>query len=302
MPRPTVVTIGNFDGAHLGHAALVRRARDLAGPRGRVIALAFDPHPMTTLRPALAPPRLTEFSDRSVALQALGVDEVERLEPTTELLNLTPEAFIEQIVGRYQPAWLVEGPDFHFGKGRAGTVETLQTLGTRHDFSVAVVDPVTIDLLDQSVVTVSSTMVRWLLAHSRVADAARLLGRPYSVRGEVRKGDQRGRTVGIPTVNVEPEAMPPADGVFAGRATDPDGRAFPAAINVGFKPTFGGRRRLVEAHLIGYDGPVDHYGWTSRIEFLAYLRGEMRFPNATAVVAQIRRDIARVRDFAGLAG
>ncbi len=303
---PTVLTIGNFDGVHLGHAALVRRARELAGPAaagGRVVVLSFDPHPLTAIRPEIAPKRLTPFERRAGLLRALGADEVVRLEPTPDFLALEPERFVERLAAEHAPAALVEGDDFRFGRGRSGDVETLRALGRRHGFEVAVLPPVQVALTDQTIVRASSTMVRWLLAHARVRDAALVLGRPHEIAGTVVPGDRRGRTIGFPTANVATDDTLPANGVYAARAVLPDGRTFPAAVNVGARPTFENARPQTEAHLIlpgaGPEWrPVDglpEYGWAIRLRLIAFVRDQARFASLDGLVAQIRRDTQRAR-------
>lgn len=296
MPAPAVLTIGNFDAVHLGHQALLAEARRRAGSAGVVTALVFDPHPATTLRPGAAPPRLTAWPQRRDLLARAGVDRVVRLEPSPAFLGTSPEAFIASVAAEHRPAAILEGPDFRFGQGRRGDVALLTSLGERHGFEVVTVQAVEASLDDHSLVTVSSSLVRWLLAHGRVGDAHRLLGRAYEVRGTVRAGDRRGRQLGTPTANLEADTMLPGRGVYFGRATSPDGRWFPAAINVGVKPTFPGATPGCEAHLVDAHLPLDEYGWECRIRFLGFLRSEMRFDGAAAVAAQIRRDVDRTRD------
>lgn len=301
MSDRTALTIGNYDGVHRGHQALVHRAREHTGPNGRVIVLSFDPHPMTVLRPEMpAPARLSTFADRETWLEASGADDVVRLEPTEELLGSTPEAFIEQLVEKYAPTAIVEGPDFAFGRNRTGNLDLLRSLGNDHGFEVIVVDPVEVPLNDQIVVTASSSVTRWLLQQGRVADAAIVLDRHYRVRSRVSPGDQRGRTIGIPTANIRPEQVMPANGVYAGLATGEDGRTYPAAINVGTRPTFEGLECRCEVHLISYEGEIGRYGWSMMVEFTAFLRPEMKFASIEEIVAQIRRDIARVEAWAAV--
>lgn len=302
-PAPSILTIGNFDGVHLGHAALVRRARALADgdpSSPRVVALAFDPTPLSVLAPQKAPPVVSTFDQRRELLLAHGADEVVRLEPTPELLGATPEQFVDQLVERFAPVAIVEGPDFAFGRGRAGDVSTLAELGSLRGFTVDVVPPVTVALDDQTVVVASSTVVRWLIEHGRSRDAARVLGRPYTLTGTVARGDQRGRTLGFPTANLDTPLLLPADGVYAGLAALPDGRHFPAAVHVGPRDTFGLPARTLEPHLIGWDGPVaegtDEYGWTLRVALLDWLRGQVRFSSADELVDQMTRDCARAEE------
>jgi riboflavin kinase/FMN adenylyltransferase len=312
-PR-TAVTIGTFDGAHAGHAALIDAARSEAGPGGRVVVLSFDPHPASALPGRTAPPRLTGFARRAERLRAYGADEVRRLEPGPDLLGLSPEAFMAHVVESFDPDVIVEGPDFRFGRGRSGTAEGLREIGTRLGFEVHIVDPVEVDLGDQTLTRASSTMVRWLLEHGRVRDAARVIGRGHGVEGTVVPGDRLGRTIGIPTMNVKPTTVLPADGVYAARAHLPGGRTLAAAVNVGSRPTVDGPARRIEAHVLGLptsldthtDGDattpwapiagLDEYGWATVLEPLAWVREQVRFDGLDQLRAQIRRDVARVPD------
>lgn len=321
-PGRSVISIGNFDGVHAGHRALLGTARRLAaghesrtGHPTRVLALAFDPHPATTLRPGGPPARLTTFQRRSRLLTDAGADQVIRLDPTPDLLSLDPEAFVMHLISAHAPVAFVEGADFRFGRARAGDVATLRALGRNRpepeQFAVHTVDSVRIPLGDQSLVIASSTIARWLVAHGRMSDAARVLGRPYATEGVVVRGDRRGRTLGYPTANVEAESLLPADGVYAGwahildAATDAILRSYPAAVSVGTKPQFNdGRDRTLEAHLL--DAPatpgeaaiagLPEYGWRIRVEFNAFLREQARFDGISALVAQIDRDCRRTRE------
>lgn len=300
MPGPTVVTIGNFDGVHVGHAALIAHARALAGERGRVIAMAFDPHPLARLRPHAAPARLSTFAQRREWLRAAGADDVALLAPTDDLLALAPEAFVERVVRDWAPVAIVEGPDFRFGKGRAGDVGTLARLGAQRGFACEVVQPVEATLSDQTVAPASSTLARWLVARGRMRDASAVLGRPYEMVGAVVRGDRRGRTIGCPTANLESELLAPADGVYAGSGRLADGRIFPAAVSVGTKPTFGASACAVEAHLIGWAGPLDEgtpeYGWELRLSIGHWLRDQARYDSVDALVEQIARDVSRAAE------
>lgn len=297
MSRPTALTIGNFDAVHRGHVALVGAARSAAGGSGRVVALTFDPHPLAVLRPRAVPPRLSTFDQRAQWLAEAGADAVVPLRPTAELLKQSPEEFVADLVKRYAPGAIVEGADFRFGHGRAGSVETLNVLGKRHGFETIVVEPVEVALSDHSVVRVSSSLIRWLIGHGRVRDAVILLGRAYELRGVITAGDKRGRTIGVPTANLAPtEQLLPADGIYAGTAARPDGRNFAAAISVGTKPTFGEHPRVCEAHLIGYDGPLDDYGWEIRLQFHHWLRDQLAYATVDALIEQLHRDIKAAAD------
>jgi riboflavin kinase/FMN adenylyltransferase len=306
--EPTVLTIGVFDGVHLGHRSLIERARELAdrppggvqehGESARVVVLAFDPSPRAVLSPERAPPRLTGFEQRADLLLDAGADDVLRLEPTPGLLGLSPAQFVDAVLMPLSPIAVVEGPDFCFGAKRAGDVNTLAELGRPRGFAVHVLPPAEVSLHDQSVVAASSSITRWLLSHGRVADAGRVLGRPYAMRGTVEQGDQRGRTIGFPTANLTFDTMPPGDGVYACLATLDDGRTLPCAVNIGERPTFGGVQRRVEAHVIGYERPGDRpeYGWELTLAFVSRLRDQVRFGGVDQLTSQLRRDVARAVD------
>lgn len=298
---PNAATIGTFDGVHLGHAALVARARAHADATGgQVIALVFDPHPLTQLNPASAPARLTDFASRERLLKQAGADTVVRLEPSPELLALSPRAFIEQTAARHRVGLFVEGPDFRFGKARAGDGTMLSALGAELGFTVVIQPTVECALCDHTIVPASSSMVRWLVQHGRVPDAALVLGRPHELAGLVERGDQRGRTIGFPTANLRTDCLLPADGVYAAIAHLPDGRRLPAAVHVGPRATFAQPERVVEAHVIGWDGPLAsdwpgaaEYGWSLRIGLIAHLRDPLKFEGIGPLVAQIQRDAQR---------
>ncbi len=297
MSNRTAITIGNFDGVHRGHSALVRAARQAVGD-GRVVAMVFDPHPSVILRPEAVPARLSTLEQRTRWLIEAGADLVVGLRPTAAFLDQTPEQFVTQL-GKgdheFVPDFIVEGSDFRFGKGRIGTVQTLREMEHKFGFKTIVVPPVEAVLSDQSVVQVSSSMVRRLSERGRVRDAGFLLGRPYELNGTVVRGDQRGRTLAMPTINLGPtDMLLPADGIYAGRANGPQGEGYPAAISIGTKPTFGENPRTCEAHLIGYTGPLDDYGWTTRIEFHDWQRDQVVFADVESLVEQLKRDVERV--------
>lgn len=289
------LTIGNFDGVHLGHAALIRRARELVGERGRVVAMAFWPHPVSVLRPRQTPPTLTTFDRRAALLRDLGADEVVRLEPAPDLLNLSPEAFLQRLVAQRNPDWIVEGRDFRFGKARAGDIDTLARLGEDLGFRADIVEPVRFATADQLLAEASSTTARWLIARGRVGDAERLLGRPHEVVGTVVRGARRGRDMGVPTANLSAQTMLPADGVYAATATLPTGDTRPAAVSVGTNPTFGAEQRRIEAHILDWSGPEDDYNWTLSISLFAWLRDQIVYTSTEPLIEQIRRDIAQAR-------
>ena len=320
MPDRTVLTIGNFDGVHLGHRALIERARAVAdaesgagepgaggdrgarGGRGRVVAIAFHPHPVTVLAPEKATAALTTFDQRSAWLIQAGADEVVRLEPTPGLLKLSPQQFVDRLVADYRPSAFVEGEDFRFGHHRAGDIATLRELGLTRGFDLHTIDPVIVALTDQTVVTASSSFTRWLLSNGRVRDVAAILGRWYELTGTVVRGDQRGRELGFPTANLRIDTLAPGDGVYAAHAIMPGGRIFPSAVHVGPAATFDKAERTVEAHIIGWRGSVaegtPEYGWPLVLHLVSWLRGQVRFDSAGDLVDQMGRDVARAEELA----
>lgn len=316
----TVVTIGNFDGVHLGHAALVRRAREIADTGGsgegggsgggRVVAMTFFPHPAAVLRPSVCPPMVIPFEDRVRFLRHAGADEVVRLDPASGVLAVHAREFVAEVCRHYKPIAFVEGSDFHFGKGRDGNIAVLTQLGREMGFDVSVVDPVEVPLADGSVVVASSTITRWLIANGRVADAAHVLGRPVELTGRVAQGDQKGRLIGFPTANLELDPMwagcvLPQDGVYIGEAVLPGSLGTrPAMLNIGNRPTVGGMQRRVEAHLLGLptkDPPhawtpitgLPEYGWTLTLRLTGYLRDQVKFPSFPDLARQLERDRER---------
>ena len=296
-----VLTIGNFDGVHLGHARLLSRAREIAGPNGSVTALVFDPHPRAVLTPGSpAPQRLTTFEQRRDLLRELGADDAIRLTPTPALLSMEPEAFVEELVDEHTPTWIVEGHDFRFGKARRGDEHLLRAQGESHGFGVTIVDEHEVALSDQQIVRASSSIARWLVAHGRMQDASRVLGRPYRVTGTVEQGDRRGRALWFPTANVRTPNAFPADGVYASVARLADGREFACALHVGERPVFDDTTRTIEAHLLDWAGPLaeggEEYGWPIELDVIAYLRDQMGFSSVDGLIEQIERDCARTRD------
>ncbi|MBY0307482.1 MAG: adenylyltransferase/cytidyltransferase family protein [Phycisphaerales bacterium] len=311
-----IATIGNFDGVHAGHRELVRRARRTADQRAgaTVLAVVFDPHPATVLRPSQPPAVLSTFDQRRRWLTDLGVDRVLRLDPrkpvdgagAESLLALSAEAFIEWLARVHGVAGggIVEGPDFRFGKDRKGTVETLRSWAAHSGGSVEVVEPIDVTLPSGERVPARSGVARRLISAGRVADAAAVLGRPYEIEGTVVRGYRRGRAMGFPTLNIECEHLRPAAGVYAGWATLPDGQTAPAAVSVGVNATFNQSMvPTVEAHVLGVGGPgrllADReYGWGVRLTFTHRLREMVRFDGVDALTAAISNDCAQVRALA----
>jgi riboflavin kinase/FMN adenylyltransferase len=296
----TALTIGNFDGVHLGHRALVEQCRSRVGPEGKVVALAFNPHPMAQLNPEHAPEPIESFAERADRLIRLGVDRVVELAPTPELLGKSPQAFVDELIDAYRPGVIVEGHDFHFGKRRAGTPVVLRELAGLRGVEVDIVRPVEVALTDQSVVIASSTITRWLLGNGRVRDAAFVLGRPHELAGEVVRGDQLGRTIGFRTANVATDSMLPRDGVYAAVVTMPCGTRVGGAVNVGARPTVQGTHRRAEVHLIDRDGApmalpegADEYGWKIRVGLVGWVRDQVRFDGVETLSGQLARDVKR---------
>lgn len=282
----SVVTLGTFDGVHLGHRRLVERALASAPPGVPTIAYTFDPHPAKLLAPSRAPALLVSTATRIRLLYGLGVDEV-ILEPfDARFAALEADDWVERyLVGRLHPRRVVVGFNFTYGRGRGGDPQHLARAGSRHGFEVDVVEPVE---LDGDVV--SSSRIRALLVAGEVRAAARLLGRSYSLTGSVVEGERRGRTLGFPTANLATrEELLPARGVYATRLVHPDGRRLAAVTNIGSRPTFGGVRDSVETHVLGF--AEDLYGLEVEIELEARLREERRFDGIDALVRQIHEDV-----------
>ena len=294
----SVITIGAYDGLHLGHQAVIdevkRRAADL-GHRSAVVT--FDRHPAVVVRPESAPKLLTDHDQRLELLEASGVDVAVVLPFDEEQSNEPALSFIERVLVKCLATKLiVVGADFHFGRNREGNVDLLRQVGETYGFDV---DPLVLvpraDGVDEPV---SSTAIRRALAGGDVEMAATMLGRPFEARGKVVQGDKRGRLLGFPTANVEVpnRVCLPADGVYAGWYERPDGESYPCAINLGRRPTFyeHADSSLLEAHLLDFDG--DLYGEEARIRFTNFLRSERKFDGIDALVAQLQTDVAHARE------
>jgi riboflavin kinase/FMN adenylyltransferase len=288
LPHGVVLSVGNFDGVHRGHRQILALANQYRGDAG-VAVVTFEPHPLTVLRPQLAPPRLSMLPMKQSLLASLGVDHLVVLPPTPDVLNLTAEAFWQIICDDVRPTHMIEGETFNFGKGRGGSIDRLREWAAGSDVKLHVVDPVRVPLLDLQVVPVSSSLIRWLLIHGRVRDAAICLDRPYTLEGTVIKGYQRGRTIGVPTANLDcGDQLIPAEGVYAGRC-DVGGKTYAAAISIGTMPTFGENQLQVEAHLIGFDG--DLYDQMLRLEMVDWVREQWKFDGIEALKRRMAADI-----------
>ncbi len=293
--RGVVVALGNFDGVHLGHRVVIRRAVEEARARGmRCVVATFDPHPQAVLRPGSEPKLLTTLEVRKELLLGCGVDEVRAIPFDEGLARKSPWDFVREVlVGELGAAVVVVGENFRFGYRASGDVNELGGW-MREVGGEAIAVP--IYALDEALgESISSTKIRALLSDSEAAEAARLLGRPYTLRGEVVAGDRRGRTLGFPTANVlpDPRALVPGRGVYAGHVRLPGDEFYGACTNVGVAPTFDRRDHRVEAYLLGYEG--DLYGKVLDVAFVERLRPEKRFSGLDELKAQIARDVAEAR-------
>jgi riboflavin kinase/FMN adenylyltransferase len=293
--KASVVTIGAYDGVHLGHQHVIRTVRAMAAERGLASAVVtFDRHPATIVRPESAPKLLTDLDQKLELLAAAGVDcslvlrfdEARSREPAEDFVTTV-------LAGQLGARAVVVGQDFHFGHGRRGDVALLRRMGAELGFEVHGLDLVGND----SGFPVSSTRIRQHLAAGDVAGAATLLGRDHEVRGIVERGDGRGRELGFPTANVAvpPDICLPSEGIYAGWYRAPDGSVHPAALSLGHRPTFYDRRLapLLEAYLLDFDG--DLYEQAAAVSFHRRIRDEERFESIAALVAQIDRDVTATR-------
>jgi len=291
---PSVVALGTFDGIHLGHQKVIRTAVD----RGRAlavqsVAVTFDPHPVAVLRPAEAPPEILPLDERLQRIADLGPDVGLVIPFTLEFSRVEAEAFVTDVLlGLLRAREVVVGFNHTFGRGARGTPALLDRVAASGGVRVHVVQPLRVNG-----VVVSSSTIREALRRGDVRNVASLLGRPYTVQGVVSRGDRRGHALGFPTANINaPEPWLLADGVYAGRAGWA-GQSAPAVVNVGVRPTFDGRSRLVEAHLL--DAAPDLYGQRLTVAFQDRVREERRFPSVEALRAQIEADVATARRLLG---
>ncbi len=294
LPPGCVLSVGNYDGLHRGHTRLLQVAGQLARDRGAALAVVtFEPHPLTVLRPQLAPPRLTPPRCKEQLLRQLGVDFLVLLPPTQPVLDLDAEAFWHILRDQARVSHLVEGEDFTFGKQRGGTVAKLQKWIGDSPVGLHIVPPQSAALLDMHLVAVSSSLIRWLLFHGRARDAAICLGRPYRLQGTVVQGYRRGRTIGFPTANLDcGDQMIPGEGVYAARMTL-DGRDRAVALSIGPMPTFGDNRYQIEGHIIDFEG--DLYGQAAQMEVLDWIRPQRRYPSVSMLTEQLKADVAQCR-------
>jgi riboflavin kinase / FMN adenylyltransferase len=289
--RGVVIALGTFDGVHLGHQMVIRRAVEEGHKRGlRVAVVTFDPHPQAVLRPGSELKLLTTLEVRKEILLACGVDEVHAMRFDENLTKKNPEEFVREVlVGKFKAAVVVVGENFRFGHKASGNIEDLRR-HMRETGGEAYALPIYAFLGE----SINSTKIRALIAGGEVREAARLLGRSYSLRGKVVVGDKRGRVIGFPTANVLPEAcsLVPGRGVYVGHLWV-EAERYGACTNVGVAPTFDQRDSRVEAHLLDYQG--DLYGRVVEVTFVERLRPEKRFFGADELKEQIERDIVEAR-------
>ncbi len=289
FPNP-VLTLGNFDGMHLGHQAIfkkvVERARELGGTS---IAFTFEPHPLKVLAPERSPKLLNTFHGKMKLFAATCVDVVICANFTRAFADQHPEDFARDVLHKQIGVREVYvGYDYAFGKGREGSIESLKQMGRTHGFGVGVIEPVRVNEA-----VVSSSAVRDMIANGQVEDSAQLLGRWYAIEGEVVHGSRRGRSLGFPTANLKTSnELIPAFGVYAVLARV-DGRTLKGAASIGIRPTFDAGPVSIEVFLFEFEG--DLYGKDVEVVFVKRLRGEKKFPDADALVSQIRADVQDAR-------
>ena len=289
--RDTAVSIGKFDGVHLGHRKVLQQLQAAAAERDLDTAVfTFTENPLAAIAPLRCPQPLSSPEQRLALLESLGIDATVMVDFDDTLRNLSPETYVREVlVGMMRAKYVQVGRDFRFGRGGVGDVSLLEQLGAQYGLEVAISDDVTM-----AGERVSSSRIRDLLSRGDVAGARELLGRDVAVRGEIVPGDQRGRLLGFPTANYGAhEGLAPADGVYAGFA-EVDGSAWMASISVGGNPTFTPEAESrVEVHLLDFEG--DLYGKTVTTRFVAWLRPTEKFASVEALLTAIRHDVARTR-------
>jgi riboflavin kinase / FMN adenylyltransferase len=290
--EPTVVTVGNFDGVHLGHQRVLATIHELARQADcKSVVLTFFPHPARVLRPSEAPPLLMTLDQRLDAIRQLGIDAAFVLRFDTQLAALAPEDFVRRfLVDTLRARTVLVGGDFRFGHQQAGDVKMLVQLGQRWNFDVKTLPPVLKDGI-----VVSSTAIRGALREGRVEDARNLLGRPYALAGEIRTGTGQGRKLIVPTLNLSTEQeMLPKNGVYATEVTIA-GKTYRAATNVGFRPTFDGAHTTIESHLFDFNENLT--SGKMEVHFWARLRDEQKFSGPDALRNQVLKDIEEARRY-----
>jgi riboflavin kinase/FMN adenylyltransferase len=290
FPKP-VLTLGNFDGVHLGHQAIFKKVVEHARMTGGTsIAFTFEPHPLKVLAPDRSPKLLNTFHGKMKLLAAAGIDVVICANFTRTFAEQNPEDFARTILhDQIGVQDVYVGYDYAFGKGREGSIESLKKMGRIYGFEVGVVEAIQVNG-----VVVSSSVIRELISSGRVEEAARLLGRDYTLEGEVIHGSHRGHTLGFPTANLHTaNELLPGYGVYAVRACIDDNTALDGVASIGVRPTFDAGAVSIEVFLFDFD--ADLYGRQMEVSFIKRLRGETKFPDANALVAQVRKDIEEAK-------
>jgi riboflavin kinase/FMN adenylyltransferase len=290
--RGASVALGNFDGVHLGHQRVIAAAAEVAKRLGAPLGvISFEPHPRRWFQPDAEPFRVMSLDQQARALEALGVEIFYVLPFDADMAGMSDEDFARRVLAEGLAVRSVAaGYDVSFGKNRTGNGDALRRYGERYGFAVSIVERVD----DEGGEKLSSSAVRQALKTGAPERAAAILGRPFAVEGEVVSGDQRGRTIGVPTLNVElDDYVRPAFGVYATRTRLPDGRVVGGVANLGRRPTVGGEIERLEVHLFDFDG--DLYGQTVETELLAFIRPEQKFAGLDALKARIAEDIKEAR-------
>ena len=307
IKKGCVLTIGNFDGVHIGHRQILTAAKKTAVKKQtQLIVMTFEPHPVAILQPEKSPSVLTPLNLKKCLLAEFAVDCLLVLESTPELLSLSPQDFAEKfLVKNIQPGIVIEGQDFNFGYQRGGNIESLQQLGAEMGFEVSVVEPKMIKLSTGQTVRVSSTMIRNLLEAGSVADAALALSRPYRLIGQVVPGHGRGKQLGFPTANLQPlQQIIPAEAVYAGyvqigdteKDVCPIKERIPAALSIGRAETLGSENPLaIEAHILTDDLGDLHDKWLA-MDFVKHLRDQIKFDTQAALAEQIEKDCENAKE------
>jgi riboflavin kinase/FMN adenylyltransferase len=295
LGTPHAVTIGNFDGLHLGHQAMLARLQDVARTRGLPsCVLSFEPHPREFFAPEQAPARLSSLREKAECLQRQGIDRLHVFRFDRAFSALTPDAFIAQVLGQtLQARYVLVGDDFRYGAKRAGDFALLQQAGQSLSFDAEFLP--TVEVAGERA---SSTAVRTALAAGELEHAARLLGRPYSISGRVMHGDKLGRDIGFPTANIQlKHNRPPLMGIFAVELYGLNGEPLPGVASLGKRPTVKSADAVpvLEVHLFDFDAEI--YGRRVRVDFLHKLRDEEKFPDLDSLVAQIRRDVENAKHY-----
>ncbi|HWR43114.1 bifunctional riboflavin kinase/FAD synthetase [Sporomusa sp.] len=290
---PVFIALGTFDGIHIGHQAIITRTVEQAKSKNCSSAVfTFSNHPLNVLDADRCPPLIVTNQEKVNLIADLGVDMLFNVPFNTELLQLSPEKFLEKLVNNINLRHVIVGANFTYGYRGAGTPALLTSFGSRHGFTVDVVS-----MVDVEGVIVSSTTIRQLVADGAVKQAADLLGRPATITGKIIEGDQRGRNLGFPTANlaIQQGLLVPADGVYAVYVNDETGRKFNGVANIGNNPTFTRQTRRIEVHILDFDRII--YGQQLKVQFLDRIRGEIAFTCVEQLKQQMKADIEFARKY-----